>query len=84
MPATNQHFLTVTLRALDTLNNSYPVTVFGHPNWINFSFLKADLLQRLETHITSADHIDYKAANIMAFIRNYRKAYHAEAYRLMP
>jgi len=78
VPATNQHFLTVTLRSLDTLAQSYPVVVFGHPSWINFAFLKADLLQRLDTHITSVDKINYKAVNTVTFIRSYRKAYHAE------
>ncbi len=78
IPATDQHFLTITLRALDTLNSSYPVTVFGHPNWVNYSFLNADLLQRLDTHITSADHINYKAANTINFIQEYRQVYHTE------
>jgi hypothetical protein len=79
IPATDQHFLTITLRSLDTLNRSYPVTVFGHPSWINFSFLNTELLQRLDTHITSADRVDYKAANTMAFMRQYRATYHLEA-----
>ncbi|WP_428328816.1 ABC transporter substrate-binding protein [Mucilaginibacter sp.] len=78
VPATNQHFLTITLRALDSLSSSYPVTVFGHPSWINFSFLKADLLQRLNTIISTSDHIDYKAANMVTFARNYRDEYHIE------
>jgi hypothetical protein len=78
IPASDQHFLTITLRALDTLSSSYPVTVIGHPNWINYSFLKADLLQRLDTHITSAEHINYKAANTVAFMRRYRDTYHTE------
>ena len=79
VPATDQHFLTVTLRALDSLRANYPVTVVGHPNWVNFTFLKADLLQRLDTHITSSDRIDYKASNIMAFMRIYRETYHTDA-----
>ncbi len=78
VPATDQHFLTITLRALDTLNSSYPVTVFGHPNWIKYSFLNADLLQRLDTHITSAEHVNYKAANTINFIQQYRQVYHTE------
>jgi len=78
VPATNQHFLTITLRALDSLSASYPVTVFGHPSWINFNFLKADLLQRLDTHVTSADYVDYKAPATIAFMRNYRQVYKAE------
>ena len=79
VPSTNQHFLTVTLRTLDSLNNTYPVTLIGHPSWINFSFLKADLLQRLDTHITSSEQIDYKAANTITFMNAYRQAYHADA-----
>lgn len=78
MPATNQHFLTVTLKGLDSLAAAYPVTLFGHPNWVNFTFLKADLLQRLNTHITSSDHINFKDNNVMAFLRIYRDAYKAE------
>ena len=78
IPATDQHFLSVTLRGLDTLSNNYPVTVFGHPNWIKFSFLKPELLQRLNTYITSSDHIDYKAENTLEFIGDYKGAYHTE------
>lgn len=79
VPATNQHFLSVTLRGLDSLTAIYPVTVFGHPNWVNYSFLKADLLQRLDTHITSADRVNYKDPATMNFLKNYRAAYHVEA-----
>lgn len=79
IPSTDQHFLTVTLRSLDSLHNLYPVTVFGHPNWVNFSYLKAELLQRLDTYITSSDRINYKAENIVAFMRRYRETYHTDA-----
>ena len=78
IPATDQAFLGVTLRSLDTLNKHYPVVLFGHPNWEKFSFLKADVLQRLKTHITSTDKINYKQEATIAFSRNYRKAYHVE------
>lgn len=78
VPATNQHFLTVTLKGLDSLSATYPVTVFGHPTWAKLSFLKAGLLQRLNTHITSTEHINYKAANTVTFSRSYRKAYRIE------
>jgi len=67
------------MRALDTLNSTYPVTVFGHPSWINYTFLKADLLQRLDTHITSADRVNYKAASTINFMKQYREVYHTEA-----
>jgi hypothetical protein len=78
VPATDQPFLMVTLHSLDTLAKKYPITVFGHPNWIKFSYLKHDLLQRLKTHITSTDRVNYKSATVTAFIRLYRKTYHLE------
>ncbi len=79
MPSTNQAFLTVTMRSLDSLAKKYPVMLFGHPDWGKFSFLRGDVLQRLRVHITSADWIDYKTAATIDFLRRYRSAYHTEA-----
>jgi ABC-type branched-subunit amino acid transport system substrate-binding protein len=76
--ATDQAFLSVTLRSLDTLNRHYPVVLFGHPSWEKYSFLKVDILQRLKTHITSADQVDYKSDASMEFIRVYHRLYHVE------
>ncbi len=78
IPATNQAFLMVTLRTLDSLAKKYPITVFGHPGWKDFTFLKAELLQRLKTHITSSENIDYKAPETLNFIYKYRNSYHVE------
>lgn len=78
VPSTNQSFLMVTLRTLDSLSKKYPITVFGHPNWEEVSFLKAELLQSLKTHITSSNNIDYKAEATLEFTRNYRKIFKAE------
>lgn len=78
VPATDQAFLTVCLGALDKLSQAYPVTLFGHPNWAKFSFLQAAMLQRLKTHITVADKIDYKNDDTKQFISVYRKTYHLE------
>jgi hypothetical protein len=78
MPSVNQQFLMVTLRSLDTLRKNYPVTVFGHPNWEKFSFLKADMLQRLKVHITAAERVNYRAPATVAFIKAYRKHFNSE------
>ncbi|TFF35064.1 ABC transporter substrate-binding protein [Mucilaginibacter psychrotolerans] len=78
VPSTKQAFLMVTLKSLDTLSRKFPVTLFGHPNWEKFAFLKANLLQRLKTHITSTDNIDYKSPEVNTFIRIYRRAYHTD------
>ncbi|RKR85420.1 ABC-type branched-subunit amino acid transport system substrate-binding protein [Mucilaginibacter gracilis] len=78
VPATDQTFLAVTLAALDKLNKTYPVTVFGHPNWYKSSFLQATLLQRLKTYITVSDKVDYNDDETKQFIKAYRDAYHLE------
>jgi len=78
IPSTDEAFLTVTLKSLDTLANRYPVTLFGHPSWQHFAFLNGQVLQHLKTHITSADNVDYKSAETATFIRNYRNTWHAE------
>jgi hypothetical protein len=79
MPSTNQAFLTVTMRTLDSVAKKYPVILIGHPSWEKFSFLHSDILQRLKTHITLADKVDYKQAATINFMRAYRKAYRSEA-----
>jgi len=76
IPATDELFLITTLRALEKVAQNYPVTVFGHPNWSKFDYLKPDLLQTLKTHITTSDDIDYKSTATVNFIRDYKRVYH--------
>jgi len=76
--STDQAFLTVTLRSLELLAARYPVILFGHPSWQHYSFLSPQRLQKLKTHITSADNVDYKSAATITFIRNYRDTWHTE------
>lgn len=78
IPSINQAFLQVTLRSLEMLLKQYPVTVFGHPNWQDFIFLKPELLQQLNTFITTSNKVDYHAAATIKFLKDYRNAYHAE------
>jgi hypothetical protein len=78
VPATSQEFLTVTLRALDQLATTHPVTLFGHPNWAKASFLRPELLQRLKTCITTTDNVNYRSAETVSFIKRYRKVFHYE------
>ncbi|GAB3931566.1 hypothetical protein GCM10028827_28680 [Mucilaginibacter myungsuensis] len=79
IPSTDRAFLDVTLAALGKLQKQgYPITVFGHPSWEDASFLKLDLLQRLNVFITSSDRVNYKSSFVSKFIKEYRKHYQAE------
>ncbi|HWZ35754.1 MAG TPA: hypothetical protein VNW51_06310, partial [Mucilaginibacter sp.] len=79
IPSTHQEFITVTLHSLDSLAKHYPVILFGHPSWEKYSFLRSDILQRLHTHITSADRVNYKSPATVNFMTRYRKKFHIEA-----
>jgi len=78
VPGTDQAFLMVTLRSLDSLAKRYPITLFGHPSWVKFTYLKPELLQDMKTHITATDRVDYKSPAITDFIKLYRRSYHLE------
>lgn len=79
IPATDQQFVQVTTHALDKLvKQHYPVTLFGHPNWEDATYLKVDLMQRLNAYITSGDRVNYHAARTIKFLKAFRKAYRTE------
>lgn len=78
VPSTDRSFLSITLQALGTLADTYPVQLFGHPDWNKATFLQPELLEKMHTCITSAAQIDYKSAEITNLIRIFRKTYHTE------
>lgn len=78
VPSTNQQFLMITLRSVDSLSKRFKIVVFGHPNWHKFTYLKPELLQDIKAHITSTDRIDRRAPAVKSFMRDYEKAYHTE------
>jgi ABC-type branched-subunit amino acid transport system substrate-binding protein len=79
IPATDQQFVQVTLRSLDLLlKQHYPITLFVHPGWEKATFLKPEQLERLNTFVTSSDRVNYHAASVVKFIKDFRRAYHAE------
>lgn len=79
VPATNQAFLMITLKALDSLSEYYPIAVFGHPSWSKFGFLNAELLERIHTYVTSSEKIDYKSDAVMNFMTAYQSTFHTIA-----
>jgi len=78
IPSTDRSFLRVTLESLDKLADTYPIQLFGHPNWSKATFLRPEVLEKLHTCITSAYQADYKSAETINFIKSFRKAYHTE------
>ena len=78
VPSTQRSFLKVMLDAMDKLSDTYPIQLFGHPNWNKATYLKPEMLEKMHTFITSAYQINYKSPEMVAFIKSFRKAYHTE------
>lgn len=78
IPSIDRSFLRVTLAALDKLSDTYPIQLFGHPNWSKATFLKPEVLEKLHTYITSAYQPNYKSAAMIGFVKSFRKTYHTE------
>jgi hypothetical protein len=55
----------------------YDMQLFGHPNWIKQTYA-IEQLQDLKTVISSAYKIDYKATDVIKFIKQYRAKYNFE------
>lgn len=69
----DRQFVVATIDKLVKMKKTgLPVDLFGHPNWIKQNY-NTDKLQLLNTRITSSYHVDYKSAEVINFIRNYRK-----------
>ncbi|MGI4020352.1 MAG: ABC transporter substrate-binding protein [Janthinobacterium lividum] len=78
VPSTDRSFLRVTLESMDKLSDTYPIQLFGHPNWNKATYLRPELLEKMHTCITSAYQVDYKSAETLNFIKSFRKTYHTE------
>lgn len=78
VPSTQRSFLRVTLDAMDKLVDTYPIQLFGHPNWNKATYLTPETLEKMHTFITSAYQVNFKSPEMAAFNKSFRKTYHTE------
>ncbi len=72
-------FVTPSLTKLHRLKTaaSYPIQVFGHPNWLKQTY-NVDQLQQLQTVVSTSHHINYKEKAVINFVKAYRDRYEIE------
>ena len=58
----------------NNVNALYDINLFGHPNWSRQNY-PVDVLENLNTIITTSYKIDYNSTNVIRFIKNYRYRY---------
>ncbi|MDX1479327.1 MAG: ABC transporter substrate-binding protein [Saprospiraceae bacterium] len=71
----DEEFVGALLRKLHAEKLERNVTVFGLPQWINFSRLNPDYLESLQTHITAAQHVDWANEATRRFSKDFYDAY---------
>jgi hypothetical protein len=57
--------------------SSYPIQVFGHPNWQKQSY-NVDQLQNLQTIVSTSNYINYTDKSVINFVKIYREKYEIE------
>lgn len=71
-------FLSDYLRQLHKLRHDYDISVFGIPEWQNYSSIEFDYLQNLKVHIFVPFFYDYGDPHIQDFVYRYRKTFQTE------
>ncbi|OAQ40801.1 hypothetical protein A5893_07650 [Pedobacter psychrophilus] len=75
LPSTDRVFLITLLNELDKLTSNFQIAIVGHPGWEKATFLDADLLERLNTYITSSYQIEKNSSRSENFIKYYRSKF---------
>lgn len=74
-------FVTPTIDKLARLSkiraNDYDIQLFGHPAWLKQNY-NTEQLQTLHTVISTSYLVNYKEANVIAFVKKYRTAFNFE------
>ena len=71
-------FLSDYLRQLHGKRREYDISVFGIPEWQNYTSIEIDYLQDLKVHIFTSDFYDYQDPHIRSFVKEYREMFLTE------
>ncbi len=71
-------FLSDYLRQLHAKRHNYDITVFGIPEWQEYTSIETDYFQNLKVHIFSPFFYDYRDPHIRDFVLRYRELFRTE------
>ncbi|WP_316796749.1 ABC transporter substrate-binding protein [Pedobacter agri] len=76
--SSDRAFVLPSIEKLNKLKNlpkgGYTINLFGHPNWVKQNY-PTEMVQALNTIISSSYKIDYKNSAVTSFIKRYRRQY---------
>ncbi len=71
-------FLSDYLRQLHGKRHHYDISVFGIPEWQEYTSIEIDYFQNLKVHLFSPSFYDYRDAHIQDFVYRYRQQFRTE------
>ncbi|MGM0572258.1 MAG: LysM peptidoglycan-binding domain-containing protein [Bacteroidota bacterium] len=71
-------FLSNYLRQLHGKRSEYDISIFGIPEWQNYTSIEIDYLQDLKVHIFTSNYYDYQDPYIRSFVKEYRRMFLTE------
>lgn len=78
VPSFNELFVNETLRRLNILSQTYKITIFGMPNWLEWENIDFDYLQNMNAHFTDDFYIDESSDLHQAFLGAYTNRFKAK------
>lgn len=78
IPSGNESNINTVLRRIKDTVETFRITCYGFPHWLEFKNADYDVWQRLDMHIVSPFFVDYDNLRVQAFIAAYRERFHTE------
>ncbi len=75
VPSFNEVFVYETLRRLNILSQTYNITVFGMPTWLDWENMDYDYLQNMNAHFTADFYVDENSDLHQAFFEAYKNRF---------
>lgn len=79
--STGDIFLGNFLRNLNTYKESFDITLFGLPGWLEYENIDLGFANNLNTHFFASGFIDYSRDDVRHFVRAFQQRYEADANR---
>lgn len=78
IPSVSETFVANVLNKLNTLETKFPIYILGMQTWAFEDNIEQDYLFNLQYTFFTSMYVDYKRADVIAFLNYYRGLFHAE------
>jgi len=84
IPSDNEAYVSNVISPLFYLLDQYQIEVAGMPQWNGFRNIDLEYFHKLKMSYFTSFYVDYYKPEMKEFIKDFRKIYYTEPYRVMP